>query len=235
MPDTAQLNLPLLSPAQAQKHVTVNEALTRLDGLVQLRLLSITTGIPPALFSDADCYGVPVGASDAWAGNEGLIAIASNGGWDFIAPRRGFQAFVIDQGVAATFDGTDWELGALSFTANGAGMAIRSLETDVTGLIGGAVTTAPLIPERAIVFGVTGVVTTAVTGATSWRIGVAGEDGRYGTGLSNAVGNWVSGPSTPLVYWSPTELLISAEGPDFSGGNLRLAVHFMTLQTPSHL
>ena len=38
MPDqnTARLGLPLLQPAQAQKHVTVNEALMRLDGLVNL-------------------------------------------------------------------------------------------------------------------------------------------------------------------------------------------------------
>ena len=31
MTDTSQLGLPLLEPAQAQKHVTVNEALVRLD------------------------------------------------------------------------------------------------------------------------------------------------------------------------------------------------------------
>ena len=36
MSDTANLNLPCLEPAQAQKHVTLNEALTALDALVQL-------------------------------------------------------------------------------------------------------------------------------------------------------------------------------------------------------
>ena len=35
MTDTANLLLPLLQAAQAQKHVTVNEALLRLDALVQ--------------------------------------------------------------------------------------------------------------------------------------------------------------------------------------------------------
>ena len=36
MPDqnTARLGLPLLQPAQAQKHVTVNDALVRLDYLL---------------------------------------------------------------------------------------------------------------------------------------------------------------------------------------------------------
>jgi hypothetical protein len=36
MTETANLALPLVQPAQAQKHVTVNEALARLDGLTQL-------------------------------------------------------------------------------------------------------------------------------------------------------------------------------------------------------
>ena len=36
MAKTAQLDLPLVMPAQAQKHVTVNEALARLDAAAQL-------------------------------------------------------------------------------------------------------------------------------------------------------------------------------------------------------
>ena len=40
MADTTNLTLPLLAASQAQKHVTVNEALTRLDGMVQLTLRS---------------------------------------------------------------------------------------------------------------------------------------------------------------------------------------------------
>ena len=35
MASTAQLALPLVAPAQAQKHVTVNEALARLDAAAQ--------------------------------------------------------------------------------------------------------------------------------------------------------------------------------------------------------
>ena len=49
MADTTNLTLPLLAASQAQKHVTVNEALSRLDGMVQLRLLSISTATPERL------------------------------------------------------------------------------------------------------------------------------------------------------------------------------------------
>ena len=232
MSDTEQLNLPLLSSSQAQKHVTVNEALTRLDGMVQLRLQSISDTIPPAIFSEADCYGVPIGATGAWSGQDGKIAIAVNGGWDFITPRIGFRAFVIDAGVAAVHDGTDWRAGGLSFTPNRAGLNVSSVEIDMAVPSGASFTTADLIPERAIVFGVTGVVTSAISGATTFRLGVAGDDTRYGSGLSVAQGAWISGPSSPIVYWAPTGMLVTSEGADFTSGNLRLAVHFATLSVP---
>lgn len=235
MADTAQLNLPLLSPSQAQKHVTVNEALTRLDGLVQLRLKSVDQTIPPAVFSDADCYGVPVGATGDWAGREAMIAIATNGGWDFIAPRKGFRAFILDACVEAVFDGADWRLGAVSFTANGAGLNVISAEIDVAVPAGGGFSTVDVIPERALVFGATGVVTTAISGASAWQLGVAGDEQRYGSGLSISAGSWMSGPSTPTVYWAPTGLWITPEGADFAGGNLRLSVHYATLSVPNHL
>ncbi|MEM1273862.1 MAG: DUF2793 domain-containing protein [Pseudomonadota bacterium] len=232
MADTLQIGLPLLSAAQAQKHVTVNEALTRLDGLVQLRLQSVTETIPPAVFADGDSYAVPSGATGDWAGAVGRIAIASNGGWDFIDPQFGFRAVVVDQAAEAVFDGAAWRLGALSFTANRAGLSAASVELDVAITPGSSVVSPAILPERSIVFGVTGVVTAAITGATAWRIGVATDDQRYGTGLQTSAGAWLSGPSTPIVYWSPTSLLVTSEDTDFTGGSVRLAVHYMTLSIP---
>ena len=49
MPDheTARFGMPLLQPAQAQKHVTVNEALMRLDASVNLVIQSVSQVSPP--------------------------------------------------------------------------------------------------------------------------------------------------------------------------------------------
>lgn len=48
MSDTsAILGLPYLMPSQAQKHVTHNEALARLDLLVQLRVEALEAETPP--------------------------------------------------------------------------------------------------------------------------------------------------------------------------------------------
>lgn len=231
MVDTNELNLPLLSPNQAQKHVTVNEALSRLDGLVQLRLQSVATSIPPAVFSDGVCYGVPSGASGEWAGQAGNLALAVNGGWEFVTAKQGFRAYVLDIGSWAMFDGADWRIGAVSQTGFGAGINVLSSDLEVS-LSAGSVTTPVAFPERAIAFGVTGRVIQAISGASTWRLGVAGDDQRYASGLGTSLNSWVSGPSTPLVYWSDTELLISAEGGNFTGGAVRLSVHYAMLELP---
>ena len=62
MTETPTLRLPLIAPGQAQKHVTVNEALARIDALCQLTLRSITGGEPQTPEEGA-AYGVPAGAT----------------------------------------------------------------------------------------------------------------------------------------------------------------------------
>ena len=55
---TTHLLLPYLLAAQAQKHVTHNEALRLLDGLVQLSVLDrdLTAPVRPTIPSDGDRY-----------------------------------------------------------------------------------------------------------------------------------------------------------------------------------
>jgi len=232
MTDTPLLALPLVQPNQAQKHVTVNEALARLDALVQLRLASVTLGTPPVPVAGT-AYGVPLGAVNAWAGQGARVAIAINGGWEFVTPQRGWQAQVMDAGHRAIFDGDGWRAGAMSLTAGGASMAMRSTEIDVTLTPSGTVTTPVVFPARSIVFGVTGLVTTAITGsATGWSLGVAADAGQFGTGLGLAQNSWVNGPAAPTVSWAPMPLIITATGGSFTGGAVRLVAHFAELAIP---
>jgi len=48
---TPKLSLPYIMPAQAQKHVTHNEALAKLDVIVQLSVLSMNLKSPPEVRS----------------------------------------------------------------------------------------------------------------------------------------------------------------------------------------
>jgi hypothetical protein len=109
MPDTSPiLNLPYILPAQAQKHVTHNEAIQLLDMIVQLAVTSRTQTVPPATPTLADRYIVAVAATGAWAGKDNQIAVWGETGWVFVTPLAGWQAYVTAEGAEAIFDGTAW-------------------------------------------------------------------------------------------------------------------------------
>ncbi|WP_417271176.1 DUF2793 domain-containing protein [Celeribacter sp.] len=235
MTDTSRLNLPLLAPSQAQKHVTVNEALSRLDALVQLALASVTQTAPPLSPMEGDAYGVPVGAVNDWAGQEGQIAIFVNAGWAFVPATQGMRAYVVDQGFYASFNGTDWVEGMQSLSPSGAGMIQRTIE--INHVIGaGATSNVPFaLPAQSVVFGVTGRVTTAITGtATGFSLGVAASSNRYGSGLSLPQGSWLRGlTGTPVTYYGSEDLILTAEGGNFASGEIRLAVHCLQFALPN--
>lgn len=53
MSDTRNFAMPLLDAAQAQKHVTVNEAIVRADALAARQVQSRSESVPPATPADA--------------------------------------------------------------------------------------------------------------------------------------------------------------------------------------
>ena len=109
MPDTStHLLLPYLLASQAQKHVTVNEALRLLDGLVQLAVLDRDLTAPPGSPADGDRYIVASGATGAWAGWDVNVAYWVDGVWMRLVPRTGWRAWVEDEGVLLVFDGSAW-------------------------------------------------------------------------------------------------------------------------------
>lgn len=235
MTETTQLGLPFVAAAQAQKHVTVNEAFARLDALANLRLQSTGATTPPLAPEEGEAYFVPSGAVNAWDGQSGKIAVFANGGWVFVTPKVGWQAYVEDIERSAVFDGTDWLEGAVAISENGAATLHRVLEFDHVISAGADNSTTVDIPAGAQVIGVTGVVTATVagTGLTGWRVGVAGSDNRYGSGLNPGYGSWLRGLSgAPVTYWSDTPLLLSSEGGDFTNGTIRLAIHITELVPP---
>jgi hypothetical protein len=109
MPDTSTiLSLPLILPAQAQKHVTHNEALRVLDLLVQLTVKDRSLTTPPVSPILGDRYIVPAGATGAWAGQTNKIALFENAVWQFFTALTGWQAYITDEAAVAVFNGTAW-------------------------------------------------------------------------------------------------------------------------------
>ena len=105
---TSNLLLPYILAAQAQKHVTHNEALRLLDGLVQLSVLDRDLTAPPGSPADGDRYIVASGGSGDWAGWDLNVALFTDGVWLRLPPRAGWLAWVEDEGLLLVYDGAGW-------------------------------------------------------------------------------------------------------------------------------
>lgn len=107
------LALPFLLPAQAQKHVTHNEALGLLDVLVQLTVQDFSATTPPANPVEGVVWALGDTPTDAWAGQGGKLATWLGGAWQFITPRPGWRAADQLDGLLRVWTGTDWVRPAL--------------------------------------------------------------------------------------------------------------------------
>lgn len=106
---TVHLALPYLAAAQAQKHVTHNEALSRLDALVQIAVIDVSVTDPPSEPGEGDRYIVPGAATGDWSGHETELAAYIDGAWAFFAPADGWIVFDIAGAALLVFETDAWK------------------------------------------------------------------------------------------------------------------------------
>ncbi|HET6391010.1 DUF2793 domain-containing protein [Hyphomicrobium sp.] len=110
MNDTPNLALPYILAAQAQKHVTHNEAIRALDCLVQLSVESRALSAPPPSPAEGARYIVAASPTGAWSGNAGKIAALQDGAWAFYAPKEGWAAWVAAESALVIHAAGAWSL-----------------------------------------------------------------------------------------------------------------------------
>lgn len=116
---TANLSLPYIQASQAQKHVTHNEGMRRLDAIVQLSVGSATETTPPGSPVAGQRFIIPAGATGDWVGQSGKLAIYEDTTWVFVAPVKGWLAYIEDAAKPQVYNGTDWvELSVAANTQN---------------------------------------------------------------------------------------------------------------------
>lgn len=94
MDTTARFGLPLLIAGQGQKEITHNEALVLVDAMIGCIVERSDLAVPPGSPVAGTCWLVPTGATGEWAGRAGEVAVATAGGWRFLAPPEGATLFV---------------------------------------------------------------------------------------------------------------------------------------------
>lgn len=108
MDTSARLSLPYLMPAQAQKHVTHNAALERLDILVQLAIEEFDASAPPITPVAGGVWALGPAPSGAWDGHAGELAAWIDDAWHFVAPVDGWIAVEAATGGLRLYSGGTW-------------------------------------------------------------------------------------------------------------------------------
>lgn len=220
---TKNFNLPQVAADQAQKHIPVNWSLDLIDAALGGVVVSATTATPPASPVLGAAYIVPTGSTfgTVAAGN---VAVWSAGAWHGFAPPIGARVLVADEGRERIRTAAGWLPGQVCGALTGAALGLEVIDRFVN-LTGGTVTVSGLIPTGVIVKGVSSWTVQAVTGATSYSVGVSGETGKFGSGLGVAVGSKNVGLVGPYATYSAANVLITSSGGAFTGGRVGLALY----------
>ncbi|RKQ69095.1 uncharacterized protein DUF2793 [Litorimonas taeanensis] len=104
MSRSPNLDLPFIMPSQAQKHITHNEALSRLDDILHITITSQSESLPPAMPIEGEKFVVGLDPEGAWLNQSGKLAIYRDSQWQFEVLRAGWivwdkalsQAFIFD-------------------------------------------------------------------------------------------------------------------------------------------
>ena len=102
------LALPFLQPSQAQKHVTHNEALRKLDLVVQLSLASTDAMTPPVSPAEGDIHSLGANPTGDWVGQAGKLAAWLDDTWHLFSARVGWRAWDVAASRLVVWDGSAW-------------------------------------------------------------------------------------------------------------------------------
>ena len=141
MTSTARLQIGLLSSGQAQKEITVNEALQALDTLTAGAVEQGPIEDPPALPAVGDCYILGNAPTGEWAGKAAHVAAFTSGGWRLYPPVEGMTLYVKADGDWISYRAAAWEQGVLrgSSLVIGGQQVVASQATAIADPSGGSV------------------------------------------------------------------------------------------------
>lgn len=109
MHNSERLNLPYIQPAQAQKHVTHNEAIELLDKLVHMAVDDALQSPPDEALDLDTMVLVDIDASGAFEGRDNSIAVYQGAGWAFLTPQDGWMVYNKARGHFISFSDGRWK------------------------------------------------------------------------------------------------------------------------------
>ncbi len=124
--------------------------------------------------------------------------------------------------------------------AHGSAVKIGCLEDLIICSGASSVSTAQ-IPNRAIVYGVGVLVVSPITGASSYNVdattapggGAGTTAGQFGSSLGIVAGSNNVGVIGPTAWYAPSTIKLTANGANFTGGQVRVVIYYMAFDPPS--
>jgi hypothetical protein len=107
MATTSNLGITLVEQSQAQKEVTINQALVTLDTMIGNAVMDKDLSAPPSSPAVGASYIVAASPTGAWSGKQNQIAYFDQI-WRFIVPQSGMRIWVRDESADYRFNGTAW-------------------------------------------------------------------------------------------------------------------------------
>ncbi|MEQ9692880.1 DUF2793 domain-containing protein [Shimia sp. SDUM112013] len=105
---SSRLGLPYLQPSQAQKHVTHNEALQKLDLITQISVECFALDDPPTALEAGQTFALGANPTGEWSGHAFDLACWGGEAWLFITPQRGWIAWGRCEQELRVWNGADW-------------------------------------------------------------------------------------------------------------------------------
>lgn len=122
MATTTHLGVTFVEQSQSQKEVTVNEALARIDAVLNTGAQSRSIATPPGSPATGDVYIVAASPTGDWSGHAGEITYFDQV-WRFIVPLEGMTLWVNDEDVTYIYSGSLWQSQALPVVTTLSGTA----------------------------------------------------------------------------------------------------------------
>lgn len=226
MSRTARLALPYILQGQAQKEVTHNEALNRLDVFVNTLVEGIID-TPPSTPNDGEIYIIGTNPSDVFNDHANELTQYTYGSWSFYKPIEWMEVVLRDTGSRMRYNSGSWVESSQFATGKSNALGIEQWEEYIT-LSGKSISTTSTIPDHSSVIAVNTWVTEDITGTNTFSIGVKDDLERYGSGISSTKDTTNVGMTYhPITYYYNTPIIFTAESSDFTGGIIKVSVHYL--------
>ena len=178
---TPQLLLPYILASQNDKHVSFNAAMDVLDVVSQLTVVSRTLSTPPVVAAVGESWIIGQASTGDWAGHVGEIATKLATGWQFVAARAGWRAWVKAETLELVFASGSWSTAIGQGQISKLGIKTPADATNVLAVSGPSIlftadTSSHMVKINKASVGASGTLAFQTNFSTRAEIGLAGND-----------------------------------------------------------